>query len=142
MYHCNHWTTVIFLIFSLLLCFPSRSSRVWVLKVNVSGFWPFPDCWIWLQNGDAGAMEFTQNIFKHIMWRSSKVHISEELQIPPQEERVSWISLSPIEENFYQRQYDTCVGFAREIISSFKEDFRKRNVSGCRSCLLNSYFIV
>lgn len=65
------------------------------------------------------------------------MHISEELQIPPQEERVSWISLSPIEENFYQRQYDTCVGYAREIMSSFKEDFLKRNGSGCGSFLLS-----
>lgn len=85
------------------------------------------------ENGDAGAMIFTQKFFKHIMWRSSKVHISEELQIPPQEERVSWISLSPIEENFYQRQHDTCVGYAREIMSSFKEDFLKKNVSDSSS---------
>ncbi|KAL8135332.1 hypothetical protein AgCh_010118 [Apium graveolens] len=85
------------------------------------------------ENGDVGAMEFTRNLFKQIMWRSSKVHISEELQIPPQEERVSWISLSPIEESFYQRQYDTCVGYAREIMSSFKEDFLKKNVSGSKS---------
>ncbi|KAK1388404.1 E3 ubiquitin-protein ligase SHPRH [Heracleum sosnowskyi] len=94
------------------------------------------------ENGDAGAMVFTQNFFKHIMWRSSKVYISEELQIPPQEERVSWISLSPIEENFYQRQYDTCVGYAREIMLSFKEDLLKRNVSGSKSYDALSHHVV
>lgn len=93
-----------------------------------------------LQNGDAGAMVFTHNFFKQIMWRSSKVHVAEELQIPPQEECISWISLSPIEENFYQRQYETCVDYAREIIASFKEDVLKRKVPGCGSWLLSCYF--
>lgn len=74
-------------------------------------------------------MVFTHKFFKQIMWRSSKVHVAEELQIPPQEESVSWISLSPIEEHFYQRQYETCVDYAREIITSFK-DVLKRKVSG------------
>lgn len=95
-----------------------------------------------MQNGDAGAMAFTHNLFKHIMWRSEKLHISEELQIPPQEERVSWISLSPIEENFYQRQYDTCVGYAREIMLSFKKDFLRRNVSGFGSSVPSPLCIV
>lgn len=93
-----------------------------------------------LQNGDARAISFTHNFFKQIMWRSSKVDVAEELQIPPQEERVSWISLSPIEEHFYQRQYETCVGYAREIITSFK-DVLNAKVPGCGSWLLHCYFL-
>ncbi|KAK3013522.1 hypothetical protein RJ639_010022 [Escallonia herrerae] len=60
------------------------------------------------ERGDARAMVFLHNFFKELMWRSSKVHVAEELQIPPQEECLSWLSLSPIEEHFYQRQHETC----------------------------------
>lgn len=83
-----------------------------------------------LQRGDAGAMAFTHNFFKQIMWRSSKVHVWDELQLPPQEERVSWLSFSPIEEHFYQRQHETCVDDAREVVESFKEDIRKKKTAG------------
>lgn len=83
-----------------------------------------------LQSGDAGAMAFTHNFFKQLMWRSSKAHVSDELQIPPQEERVSWLFLSPIEGHFYQRQHETCVDDAREVVESFKDDARKQEGSG------------
>ncbi|XP_057989897.1 uncharacterized protein LOC110633932 isoform X2 [Hevea brasiliensis] len=80
---------------------------------------------------DAGAMEFTHKFFKQIMWRSSKVHVADELQLPPQEECVSWLTFSAIEEHFYQRQHETCVNYAREVIESLKDDILKRRVSGC-----------
>lgn len=76
-------------------------------------------------------MTFTHDFFKHLMWRSSKVHVADELQLPPQEECVSWLYLSPIEEHFYQRQHDTCVNDARELIGSFKNDIYKRKIPGC-----------
>ncbi|KAF3613481.1 hypothetical protein FXO38_36222 [Capsicum annuum] len=70
------------------------------------------------ERGDSRAMVFAHDFFKRLMWRSSKVHVADELQLPPQEECVSWLSLSPIEEHFYQRQHDTCVNDARELIGS------------------------
>ncbi|KAL6530383.1 hypothetical protein OROHE_014736 [Orobanche hederae] len=73
------------------------------------------------ERGDTGAMAFTHNFFKKLMWRSSKAHVWDELQLPPQEECVSWLSLSPIEKHFYQRQYETCVDDAREVVESFKD---------------------
>ncbi|XP_043816929.1 uncharacterized protein LOC110625034 isoform X2 [Manihot esculenta] len=79
---------------------------------------------------DVGAMEFTHKFFKQIMWRSSKVHVADELQLPPQEECVSWLTFSAIEEHFYQRQHETCVSYAREVIESLKDDILKRSVSG------------
>lgn len=82
------------------------------------------------QNGVVGAMEFTHKFFKEIMWRSSKVHVSDELQLPPQEECVSWLTFSPIEEHFYQSQHEKCVGYAREVIQRLKDDILKRNVPG------------
>lgn len=85
------------------------------------------------ERGDAGAMAFTHNFFKQIMWRSSKVHVWDELQLPPQEERVSWLSFSPIEEHFYQRQHETCVDDAREVVESFKEDIRKKKTADSMS---------
>lgn len=76
-------------------------------------------------------MEFTHKFFKQIMWRSSKVHVADELQLPAQEECTSWLTFSPVEEHFYQRQHETCASFAREVIESLKDDILKRKVSGC-----------
>lgn len=72
------------------------------------------------------AMEFIHKMFKQIMWRSSKIHVSEELQLPPQEECLQWLTLSPIEEHFYQKQHETCVRCAQEIIRSFRSNSYER----------------
>lgn len=85
------------------------------------------------EEGDAGARIFTQNFLKNILWRSSKVHVEEELNIPPQEECISWLSLSPIEAHFYQQQHETCVKYAQEVVIIMKEDIFKRNPSGSQS---------
>lgn len=93
-------------------------------------------------------MEFTHNFFKQVMWRSSKVHVADELQIPPQEECVSWLKFSAIEEHFYSRQHETCVSYAREVIETLKRDILKRGTMRVRivssalstfvfTCLLN-----
>ncbi|XP_059666858.1 uncharacterized protein LOC132312497 isoform X2 [Cornus florida] len=87
---------------------------------------------------DAGAMGFTHNFFKQIMWRSSKEHVAEELQLPPQEESLSFLSFSAIEEHFYQRQHETCVNYASEVIQSLKNDILKREVAGSISSVVPS----
>ncbi|PKA53189.1 Putative SWI/SNF-related matrix-associated actin-dependent regulator of chromatin subfamily A member 3-like 2 [Apostasia shenzhenica] len=71
---------------------------------------------------DLVATEFIHKMFKQVMWRSSKFHVSEELQLPPQEECLRWLTLSPIEEHFYQKQHETCVSHAKEIIESFRNN--------------------
>uniref|UniRef100_A0A2P2MDD1 SNF2 N-terminal domain-containing protein n=1 Tax=Rhizophora mucronata TaxID=61149 RepID=A0A2P2MDD1_RHIMU len=87
-------------------------------------------------------MEFAHKFFKEIMWRSSKLHVADELQLPPQEERVSWLTFSAIEEHFYQRQHETCVSYAREVIESLKDDILKRNVPGSVSSdALDDFFV-
>ncbi|KAH1262852.1 E3 ubiquitin-protein ligase SHPRH [Glycine max] len=75
---------------------------------------------------DVGAMEFTHKIFKQIMWRSSKEHVADELELPSQEECLSWLTLSPVEEHFYQRQHETCVRDAHEVIESLRSDILNR----------------
>lgn len=75
-------------------------------------------------------MEFTHKFFKQVMWRSSKVHVADELQLPPQEECVSWLKFSAIEEHFYSRQHETCVSYAREVIETLKRDILKRGTMG------------
>ncbi|XWS74480.1 hypothetical protein CRYUN_Cryun01aG0001600 [Craigia yunnanensis] len=79
---------------------------------------------------DGRAMEFTHKFFKQIMWRSSKIHVADELCLPSQEECVSWLTFSPIEEHFYQRQHETCASYASEVLESLKEDFLKREIPG------------
>ncbi|XP_042375333.1 E3 ubiquitin-protein ligase SHPRH-like [Zingiber officinale] len=75
---------------------------------------------------EAVAMQFVHNFFKQIMWRSSKLHVAEELELPPQEECLSWLTFSSIEEHFYKKQHETCVTHAHEIIKNLKGDLRKR----------------
>ncbi|CAN0923759.1 E3 ubiquitin-protein ligase SHPRH [Linum grandiflorum] len=98
---------------------------------------PFDVCRWWIdvirdpyERQDTGAMEFTHKFFKKIMWRSSKAHVADELRIPPQEECVSWLAFSPTEEHFYQRQHETCVIYAHEVIGRLKADIAKRQTSG------------
>ncbi|KAK6932900.1 SNF2, N-terminal [Dillenia turbinata] len=91
---------------------------------------------------DAVAMEFTHNFFRQIMWRSSKAQISDELELPPQEECLSWLSFSPIEEYFYQRQHETCVTYAHEVIEGFKDDVLRREVPGSVSSVVPSHHIL
>lgn len=76
-------------------------------------------------------MEFTHKLFKQIMWRSSKIHVADELQLPPQEVCISWLTFSAVEKHFYQRQHETCVSYAREVIESLKDDILKQKVPGC-----------
>ncbi|VVB02957.1 unnamed protein product [Arabis nemorensis] len=85
---------------------------------------------------DARAMEFTHKFFKQVMWRSSKVHVADELQLPPQEECVSWLKFSAIEEYFYSRQHETCVSYAREVIETLKRDILKRGHSSSDNPLI------
>lgn len=79
------------------------------------------------QGTDLVAMQFVHNFFKQIMWRSSKLHVADELQLPAQEECLSWLTFSAIEEHFYRKQHETCVSHAHEIIKKLKDDHRKRD---------------
>ncbi|PRQ59652.1 putative DNA helicase chromatin regulator PHD family [Rosa chinensis] len=109
---------------------PFNASRWWIEVIRD----PY-------ERRDAGAMEFTHKFFKEIMWRSSKVHVADELQLPPQEECLSWLTLSPVEEHFYQRQHETCVSYAREVIEHMKDDIMNRKVRGCSAAKSSDSFI-
>ncbi|KAL9247813.1 hypothetical protein vseg_021203 [Gypsophila vaccaria] len=71
---------------------------------------------------DQASIVFTHQLFRQLMWRSSKSHVADELLLPAQEELVSWLSFSPVEEHFYQRQHESCVDVAREVVRRFKSD--------------------
>ncbi|KAK1270856.1 hypothetical protein QJS04_geneDACA005805 [Acorus gramineus] len=71
---------------------------------------------------DMGAMGFTHKFFKQFMWRSSKLHVYDELQLPPQEECISWLTLSPVEAHFYQKQHESCMRCAHEVIEGSKNE--------------------
>ena len=64
------------------------------------------------------------------MWRSSKSHVAEELMLPPQEECLSLLSFTAIEEHFYQRQHETCLTYAREVIQSFSTNISEEQAAG------------
>ncbi|XP_059483639.1 E3 ubiquitin-protein ligase SHPRH [Neocloeon triangulifer] len=43
-----------------------------------------------------------------LMWRTAKVDVLDQINIPPQVEEIHWINFSPIEEHFYRRQHVEC----------------------------------
>ncbi|RZC55977.1 hypothetical protein C5167_014829 [Papaver somniferum] len=82
---------------------------------------------------DTGAIQLAHKFFKQIMWRSSKADVADELQLPPQKDSVAWLTFSAIEAHFYQRQHETCVNYARELIRSFKDKARQSEIHDCES---------
>ncbi|KAF8680793.1 hypothetical protein HU200_045640 [Digitaria exilis] len=91
------------------------------------------------ERGDRIAMNYTHNFFKEIMWRSSKIHVSGELQLPPQEECFSWLIFSSIEEYFYKKQHATCMDHAHQIIRSLRDDVNRSESTSDSNALLNVY---
>ncbi|XP_037475762.1 E3 ubiquitin-protein ligase SHPRH-like isoform X1 [Triticum dicoccoides] len=91
------------------------------------------------ERGDMIAMNYTHKFFKEIMWRSSKIHVSRELQLPPQEECFLWLIFSSIEEYFYQKQHATCMDHAHEIIKRLRNDANRRELTSDSNALSNAY---
>lgn len=55
------------------------------------------------------------------MWRSTKAQVADELGLPPQDERLTWLKFSPIEAHFYRQQHDRCAVRAREVIANYRK---------------------
>lgn len=91
------------------------------------------------ESGDMIAMDYTHKFFKKIMWRSSKIHVSQELQLPPQEECFSWLIFSSIEEYFYQKQHATCMDHAHEIIRRLRDGANRQQQTSDSNALSNVY---
>lgn len=65
------------------------------------------------------------------MWRSTKSQVSDELGLPPQDERFSWLRFSPVEAHFYRQQHERCAVKAREVIANYrKQEASSRPSSG------------
>ncbi|XP_063765711.1 E3 ubiquitin-protein ligase SHPRH isoform X2 [Eleginops maclovinus] len=47
-------------------------------------------------------------VIAHILWRSAKKDVIDQIQIPPQTEEVHWLNFSPVEGHFYHRQHEVC----------------------------------
>jgi E3 ubiquitin-protein ligase SHPRH len=43
-----------------------------------------------------------------LLWRTSKVDVEDQIQIPPQSEVIHWVSLSPTEEQLYKLEHIRC----------------------------------
>lgn len=68
------------------------------------------------------------DLFRGLMWRSTKAQVADELGLPPQDERFAWLRFSPIEAHFYRQQHDRCAVKAREVIAK-----NRKPVSSTRS---------
>ncbi|EFJ18575.1 hypothetical protein SELMODRAFT_444519 [Selaginella moellendorffii] len=71
------------------------------------------------EEGKMGAVDFVHFFFREIMWRSMKIDVIDQLDIPPQEERITWLKFSGVENHFYRQQHEQCVKRAREVIEKY-----------------------
>lgn len=71
------------------------------------------------QAGDADAVNYMHKFLGRLMWRSTKLLVKDELNLPPQEERLSWLRFSPVEAHFYRQQHEKCAVKAREMIAKY-----------------------
>jgi E3 ubiquitin-protein ligase SHPRH len=80
------------------------------------------------QEGKYGAVLAMHDLFRGLMWRSTKAQVADELGLPPQDERFEWLRFSPIEAHFYRQQHERCAVRAREVIANYR-----KHVSSTRS---------
>lgn len=59
-------------------------------------------------------------LFSHIMWRSSKADVLDQIKIPPQSELIWNLNFSPIEEHFYLRTHQECANDFLQKLSDFE----------------------
>ncbi|KAL0969794.1 hypothetical protein UPYG_G00232390 [Umbra pygmaea] len=55
-----------------------------------------------------GNTEPLYNLVGQLLWRSAKKDVIDQIQIPPQTEKVHWLHFSPVEGHFYHRQHEVC----------------------------------
>ncbi|CAM6114787.1 unnamed protein product [Calypogeia fissa] len=87
---------------------------------------PFDDYQSWNQvlrqpyeAGDAETVTYMHKFLGMLMWRSTKLLVKDELHLPPQDERLSWLRFSPVEAHFYRQQHEKCAAKAREMIAKY-----------------------
>jgi len=50
-------------------------------------------------------------------WRTSRAEVAHELGVPPQAALLTRLSLSPLEQHFYEQQHDTCAAAAARVLA-------------------------
>lgn len=79
------------------------------------------------QEGKYGAVRAMHDLFRGLMWRSTKAQVADELGLPPQDERLDWLRFSPIEAHFYRQQHERCAVRAREVIANYRKHLSTRS---------------
>ncbi|KAG0629280.1 hypothetical protein M758_1G090600, partial [Ceratodon purpureus] len=73
------------------------------------------------EEGKYGAVRAMHDLFRGLMWRSTKAQVADELGLPPQDEWLAWLRFSPIEAHFYRQQHERCAVRAREVIANYRK---------------------
>ncbi|KAG0565163.1 hypothetical protein KC19_8G169500 [Ceratodon purpureus] len=90
------------------------------------------------EEGKYGAVRAMHDLFRGLMWRSTKAQVADELGLPPQDEQLEWLRFSPIEAHFYRQQHERCAVRAREVIANYRKHVSStRSSSGRRLGLRN-----
>ncbi|XP_024403200.1 uncharacterized protein [Physcomitrium patens] len=79
------------------------------------------------EEGKYGAVRAMHDLFRGLMWRSTKAQVADELGLPPQDERLDWLRFSPIEAHFYRQQHERCAVRAREVIANYRKHLSTRS---------------
>ena len=64
------------------------------------------------------------DFFRNFMWRNTKFHVEDEISIPPQEDEITRLNFSAIEEHFYDQLYQEC----RELYEHSQTDTKKQSL--------------
>uniref|UniRef100_A0A914WSU3 Helicase ATP-binding domain-containing protein n=1 Tax=Plectus sambesii TaxID=2011161 RepID=A0A914WSU3_9BILA len=61
------------------------------------------------------------DLMARILWRNTKADVHDQLNIPAQLERTTWLQFSPIEEQFYRQTADVCSVNAARVFSRYDD---------------------
>jgi SNF2 family DNA or RNA helicase len=56
-----------------------------------------------------------KRLLRPIFWRHSKADVADEINLPPQQEEVIRLQLSPVERTYYDRLYEDLLGNLESI---------------------------
>ena len=77
------------------------------------------------------------NTLTHLVWRSAKVDVINQIQIPKQTEYATWLHLSAIERHYYQREFDHQSKRKDDLMKTFPDKSVK--ISDLSKHALNSF---
>ncbi|XP_013421638.1 E3 ubiquitin-protein ligase SHPRH [Lingula anatina] len=74
-----------------------------------------------------GFPEALNKTVANVLWRNAKHDVIDQINLPPQTEKMHWLTFSPVEEHFYRRQYSDCYSVAMKNLGKWSDSDIKLN---------------